>query len=69
MAINWTPWFGVPIHRRLELLSVGLIVFCEIFLGPSVVCIILLLLVVFDILVFLFEIFFIKRSFESVINS
>lgn len=46
MAINWTPWFDVPLHRRLELLSIGLVVFCEVVLGPICVFIILCLLVI-----------------------
>lgn len=46
MAIDWTPWFDAPMHRRLELLSVGFIVFCEIAMGPICTFFILLLIVI-----------------------
>ncbi|XP_055303222.1 2-acylglycerol O-acyltransferase 2-like isoform X2 [Sitodiplosis mosellana] len=32
MAINWTPWFDVPLERRLQLFSVGFLMFCAIIL-------------------------------------
>lgn len=46
MVIEWTPWFDAPMHRRLELFSVGFIVFCEIALGPIAIAAILLLIVI-----------------------
>lgn len=46
MVIEWTPWFNVPMHRRLELLSVGFIVFCEVALGPICTVLILFLIVI-----------------------
>lgn len=45
MVIDWTPWFDAPMHRRLELFSVGIIVFCEIALGPICICVIFLSIV------------------------
>lgn len=45
MKIKWTPLFDVPNHRRLELISVGLVVFCEILLGPLCIFILVCLLV------------------------
>lgn len=46
MSIEWAPLFNVPMHRRLELLSVGLIVFCEIALGPICTFIFVLFIVI-----------------------
>lgn len=46
MAIDWTPWFDAPMHRRLELFSVGFIVFCEVALGPICTFLILILIVI-----------------------
>ncbi|XP_031624109.1 2-acylglycerol O-acyltransferase 1-like [Contarinia nasturtii] len=51
MSIKWTPWFDVPMHRRLECLSVGLIVFCEIALGPICTFIFLLLIYIGNVYV------------------
>lgn len=31
MGINWTPWFDVPLHRRLEVLCIGIFTFTGIF--------------------------------------
>lgn len=45
MKIQWTPWFDVPIHRRLELFSVAFVIICETILGPICAIIILCLLV------------------------
>lgn len=36
MAIDWTPWFNVPLHRRLELFSVALLNSCGLLL-PTVI--------------------------------
>lgn len=36
MAIDWTPWFNVPLHRRLELFSCALLNSCGIFM-PTVI--------------------------------
>lgn len=30
MAINWTPWLNVPTHRRLELFSIGFLMFISL---------------------------------------
>lgn len=44
MSLDWTPWFDVALHRRLEVLSVAFYMFQAIFLGPiSAVTIIYLL--------------------------
>ena len=40
MTINWTPWFDVPLHRRLELFSTGILMFCALIvpvLAPTVI--------------------------------
>lgn len=34
LKINWTPWFNVPMHRRLELFSVGILTFFAFGLVP-----------------------------------
>lgn len=36
MAIDWTPWFNVPLHRRLELFSVAALNSCGLLL-PTVI--------------------------------
>lgn len=33
MKIEWTPWFNVPMHCRLEVLSVAFLQFCGYFSG------------------------------------
>lgn len=33
MAIEWTPW-NVPMHRRLEVLSVAFYILCGVYSGP-----------------------------------
>lgn len=48
MVIDWVPWFDTPMHRRLELISVGFIVFCEIALGPICTFVILLAIVIYS---------------------
>lgn len=45
-TIKWTPWFNVPIHRRLELLSAGLLIFCAFFLIPISICVFFYTLVI-----------------------
>ncbi|XP_055303153.1 LOW QUALITY PROTEIN: 2-acylglycerol O-acyltransferase 2-like [Sitodiplosis mosellana] len=45
MRINWTPLFGVPLHRRLEVLSVAFFVFIFAFLGSISIPIIVYLLI------------------------
>lgn len=30
MAIQWTPWFNVPLHRRLEVLAVAYYYICAL---------------------------------------
>ncbi|XP_031639967.1 2-acylglycerol O-acyltransferase 2-like [Contarinia nasturtii] len=32
MAITWTPWFNVPMHRRMELFGIGFVMFCVLIL-------------------------------------
>lgn len=45
MAIEWTPWFNVPMHRRLEVLCIALFLF-SILLGPICTILMLYLLVI-----------------------
>lgn len=45
MKIHWTPWFNVPNNRRLELFSVGILMFCAFGLIPTTISIILYILV------------------------
>lgn len=41
MAIEWIPWFNVPMHRRLEVLSVAFLLFWV--LGTCLIAIIFIL--------------------------
>lgn len=43
MAIQWTPW-NVPMHRRLEVLSVAFYILCGVYSGPLTVLTLLYLL-------------------------
>lgn len=45
MAIEWTPWFNVPMHRRLEVLGVTLFMLSLTILGPICGVVILYFLV------------------------
>lgn len=45
MKIHWTPWFNVPNNRRMELFSVGILMFCAFGLIPTTISIILYILV------------------------
>lgn len=47
MAIDWTPWFNVPWHRRAELFSIGLTMFCALILPGLSLLFILYFLVIF----------------------
>lgn len=77
MKIKWTPFFDAPKHRRLELISMGLVVFCEILLGPLCIFIILCLLVTFQLKIFFKQNFnaksnkhiFAKKKFLSIFSS
>lgn len=48
MAIEWTPWFNVPIHRRLEVLSVAFPYF--VLLSSAIGSIAMVYLLVSDIM-------------------
>lgn len=45
MAIQWTPWFNVPTTKRLELLSIGFLIFCTFGLLPIFIMVMLYILV------------------------
>lgn len=45
MAIEWAPWFNVPLHRRLEVLAVAFQIFCGYFSGLFVTIAIIYFLV------------------------
>ncbi|XP_031637193.1 2-acylglycerol O-acyltransferase 1-like [Contarinia nasturtii] len=45
MGMQWTPWFNVPCHCRLEVLSLTFFFLCVILLGPLSVILIIYLLI------------------------
>lgn len=45
MVIEWTPW-NVPMHRRLEVLSVAFVLFSAHFIGPLSIGIMMWLMVI-----------------------
>lgn len=61
MGIQWTPWFNVPIHRRLELFSTAFVVFLA--LGFPFVCSIFLLYLLVNFVIIEFEKYFVRRFF------
>lgn len=46
MGINWTPWFNVPMHRRLEVFSLGFMMTFPILICPILSILMIYLLVI-----------------------
>lgn len=46
MAIEWTPWFNVPCHRRLEVLAITFFMMMFLLLTPAITIMIIYLLVI-----------------------